>query len=105
VPAEDDLEAQAWANAFDNLQEIPACAITGASGSLFAGAGGLEVATAALALHEQSIPPTSGFESPAEGCELNLSSQARSTDFEYAVSAAFGVGGQSGALVLKRVQA
>ncbi len=105
VPAEDDMEAQAWGGAFGNLKEIPACAITGACGSLFAGAGGLEVATAALALHAQSVPPTAGFKSGAEGCDLNLSARARPTDFEYAVSAAFGVGGQSGALVLKRVQA
>jgi 3-oxoacyl-(acyl-carrier-protein) synthase len=104
VEAEDVLESAAWDRALENLPEIPACAITGANGSLFAGAGALEVATAALALHHQSIPPTAGFETPATGCRLNLSSDARDHAFEYALSAAFGVGGQSGALLLKRYE-
>jgi 3-oxoacyl-[acyl-carrier-protein] synthase II len=105
VATEDEMEAAAWLQALENLPKVPAASITGATGSLFAGAGALEVATAALSLHHQRIPPTAGFEAPASGCRLNLSNVAREHEFEYAVSAAFGVGGQSGAICLKRFQA
>jgi len=103
VPAEDDLEAAVWAKALGQAAEtIPAVAITGAIGSLFAGAGGVELAVAAMALHAQTVPPTVNFARPADGCRLSLSAQPRNAGIEYAVSGAFGTGGQSGACVLKR---
>jgi 3-oxoacyl-[acyl-carrier-protein] synthase II len=105
VAAEDALEANAWKMALgDRISEVPACAITGAIGSLFAGAGGVEVAVAAKALAEQTVPATCNLSTPAEGCGLNLSAQSRSGDFTYAITAAFTVGGQSAAVILKRAE-
>jgi 3-oxoacyl-[acyl-carrier-protein] synthase II len=105
VPGEDRCESLAWQQAMGQaLADIPAVAVTGATGSLYAGAGGIELATAALAIREQKVPPTVNFTAPAEGCGLLLSSEARSKDIEYVVTAAFSVGGQSGACVLKRIQ-
>jgi len=79
-------------------------AITGSLGSLFAGAGGVELAAAARALHSRCVPPTVNFSAAAPDCGLALASTARPGDFEYAVSAAFSVGGQSGACVLRRIE-
>jgi 3-oxoacyl-[acyl-carrier-protein] synthase II len=104
VAAEDDLEQQAWKNVFgDRLAEIPAFTVTGAIGSLFAGAGGAQLVATAKALAEQKVPASVNFSTAAEGCELNLASSTRDAEFEYAVSVSFTVGGQSAAVVLKRV--
>ena len=104
VAAEDALEQAAWKSIFgDRLAEIPAFTITGAIGSLFAGAGGAQLVAASKALATQTVPASVNFTAPATGCELNLSAETRSMEFEYVVSVAFTVGGQSAAVVLKRV--
>ena len=103
VPEEDRCEAAAWRNVFgDALATIPACAITGSVGSLFAGAGGVECAVAAMALKNQTVPPTVNHLSPAAGCELSFLAEPRASELEYVVTGAFSVGGQSGACVLRR---
>jgi len=105
VAGEDICETAEWRSVLGDLAErIPAVAVSGSVGSLFAGAGGMELAVAAKAMHSQTIPATVNFTSAAPDCGLNLRSEARSGDFEYAVSAAFSVGGQSGACVLRRIE-
>jgi len=105
VPGEDDLEAAAWHSALgDRAGEIPAVAVTGCVGLLFAGAGAVELAVAADALRTQRVPATVNFRAPAPSCPLNLSPEARPAALRHVVSAAFGVGGQSGAIVLRRAE-
>jgi 3-oxoacyl-[acyl-carrier-protein] synthase II len=104
VPGEDRLEAQAWHDALGGAAEgIPAFVITGSIGSLFAGAGGVEVAAAAMAISTQAVPPAVNF-AAADGCSLNLKPQARTGRVGCAVTAAFTTGGQSAAVVLRRYQ-
>jgi len=105
VAGEDAAEAEAWAAALGQaVGSVPAVALTGTVGSLYAGAGGVETIVATMALHTQTVPPTVNFTAPSDGCSLNLGSQQRSGPFDYAVSGAFSVGGQSGAVVLKTYQ-
>ena len=105
VPGEDNAEADAWSAALgQRVQTAPAVAVTGTVGSTYAGAGGIELIVAAMALHTQTVPPTVNFTAPAGGCRLNLSSRQRSGPFDTAVSGAFSIGGQSGAVVLKKYQ-
>lgn len=102
VTGEDAAESAAWAAALgDAVNTIPAVAISGAVGSLFAGHGGASLAVAAMALRQQVVPPTVNFASPAEGCRLRLSGAARPASIRYAVVGSYTVGGQSGACVLK----
>ena len=104
VPEEDRCEAAAWRAALgDRAGRVPAVAATGSVGSLFAGAGGMELAVAAMALHAGTVPPTANHTVAAEGCELGFVSKPRAADLACAVSGAFSVGGQSGACVLRRV--
>jgi len=103
VPSEDQREIDAWRAALGPAAEkIPAFAMTGAIGSLFAGAGGAGLAACAMALHTQTVPPTANFASRDGG--LNLAARPRPAKMQYAVSGAFSVGGQSGAIVLRRVE-
>jgi 3-oxoacyl-[acyl-carrier-protein] synthase II len=105
VPEEDLCEARAWREALgDAAGDTRFAAVTGAVGSLFAGAGGVQLATAAMAIRSQTVPPTVNFTVPAEGCELGLSDSSRSADIRYVLTGAFSVGGQSAACVLKRVE-
>lgn len=101
VPGEDICECRAWRDALGPaVENIPAVAVTGMIGSLFAGAGGAQLAAAALALDSQTVPPTRNFDSCAEACGLSLSGQPRQREIKYAVSGVFSIGGQSAALVL-----
>lgn len=102
---EDLAEADSWRKALgDRAASVPAAALTGMIGSLFAGAGGVSVATAAMALHEQVVPPTVNFRSAAKGCELNLQPHPRQAKLNYVVAGSFSIGGQSGACVLKKYE-
>jgi 3-oxoacyl-[acyl-carrier-protein] synthase II len=106
VPGEDACEAAAWRAAMNGrLQKVFALAMTGSIGSLFAGAGGVEIAAAAMALHTQIVPPTVNFSSPAAGCDLRLLDAARPAELHCAVTGAYSVGGQSAAVVLRRYAA
>ncbi len=106
VPAEDAAETAAWTRALgDRAGDIPAAAVTGTIGSLFAGAGGAELAAACMCLREQTVPPTVNHESPAEDGALIFLSHPESANIEYLVTGAFATGGQSAAAVLKRYEA
>jgi 3-oxoacyl-[acyl-carrier-protein] synthase II len=103
VPGEDAAEAAEWKKALgDKLASIPAVSFTSLTGTMFAGGGSCQLALAAKAVEQQIVPPTINFEKPASGCELNLSATARKKEIRYAVVGAFTVGGQSGAVVLKK---
>jgi len=105
VPGEDRLEARAWREALGDIAEkTPAFAMTGAVGSLFAGAGGVELAAAAMALDTQTVPPTANFAAADDACPMGLSRERRDGRISYALTAAFGIGGQSAACVLKRYE-
>jgi 3-oxoacyl-[acyl-carrier-protein] synthase II len=102
VPGEDASEADEWRQALgERVKSVPAVAFTGATGSLFGGVGGVQVAAAAMAIHHGVVPPTPRFACRAAGCDLDLAPHARQAKIRCAVTAAFTVGGQSSACVLK----
>ena len=103
VPAEDATEVAEWNCALGPAAKtIPAVSMTGATGLMFAGMSGMQLAIAAKCLAEQTIPPTVNFDRPAKNCHMNLSSEPRSGKLEYVVTGAYTIGGQSGACVLRR---
>jgi 3-oxoacyl-[acyl-carrier-protein] synthase II len=103
VPEEDRREAECWRAALGAAAErVPVVALTGAIGSLFAGAGGPELAVAAMAVREQRVPVSVNFRQAADGCELNVSRESRPAAIRHVVTGAFSIGGQSGACVLRR---
>ncbi len=105
VPGEDRLEAEAWHAALGAAAErVPAFAVTGATGSLFAGAGAVELAAGAMAIAGQVVLPTVNFAAPAAGPALALAPEPRHAALRHVVSGAFSIGGQSAAVVLKRCE-
>jgi 3-oxoacyl-[acyl-carrier-protein] synthase II len=105
VPGEDAAEAAEWTAALgERAANLPATSFTGATGSMFAGAGGVQLALAAKMLAEQTVPPTVNFSAGADRCDMNFADQPRETKLEHVVVGAFTVGGQSGATVLRRAK-
>ena len=66
-------------------------------------AGALEFAATALALHNQTIPPTANFEEADSDCDLDfVPNTARNAPIEKALSSSFAFGGLNAVLVLGR---
>ncbi len=105
VPAEDLAEAAALHEALGRRAgTVPVVPVTGALGNLFAGAGAVNLAVAAMALRRQTVPPAVNCEHADPACELNVPQQPLQTELRYALCAGFAVGGQSAAAVLKRYE-
>ena len=105
VPEEDAAEARAIHEVFgDHADRVAVVPLTGSMGNLFAGAGGVDMAVAAMALHRQTIPPVVNCDRPASDCPLNMPAAQIEGVLDYALCASATVGGQSGAVILKRCE-
>lgn len=99
-PDWDAAEAAALRALFgDRLATLPVLSIKALVGNCGAGAGGLEVAIAAKALHEQTIPAIINRDQPLEGLS-GQSLESRQTTLRHALVFSTGLGGQNTALVL-----
>ena len=69
------------------------------------GAGGIiEVIACVKALCTQTVPPTINLENADPECDLDyVPNTARTKDMTYAMSNAFGFGGQNSSIILKRI--
>jgi 3-oxoacyl-[acyl-carrier-protein] synthase II len=104
VPGEDLAEATEWKIALgEKATTVPAFSFTGSMGTLYAGTAGMQLALAGKAMTDGVLPPTVNHDQPAEGCDLNFASQARELNLNCVICGAYTVGGQSGAVVLKKV--
>lgn len=73
------------------------------TGHLLGGAGGVELAACALALHHQVVPPTINLENADPDCDLDyVPNQAREAKINTALSNSFGFGGTNASLILSR---
>jgi 3-oxoacyl-[acyl-carrier-protein] synthase II len=96
-------EARAMVRLFgDSLANIPVVSIKGAIGTALGGAPAIQIASAALALHNQVIPPTVNWQYPDPECPFRLSNQARPVEHERTLVNAHGLGGVNAAVILRR---
>ncbi len=73
------------------------------TGHLLGAAGGLESGLLALAVREQTLPPTLNLDNPGEECDLDfVPHEARKSEIRCALSNSFGFGGTNGALIMRR---
>ena len=74
------------------------------TGHLLGAAGGIEAVFSALALHEQTAPPTINLAKPDPQCDLDyVPNQARRMPINVVLSNSFGFGGTNGSLVLRKI--
>jgi 3-oxoacyl-[acyl-carrier-protein] synthase II len=104
TPFNDKLETMAIKRLFgDHAYRLAVSSTKSMTGHLLGGAGGLEAGFTALALRDQTIPPTINYETPDPECDLDyVPNQARPRQMEYALSNSFGFGGTNAALLFKR---
>jgi 3-oxoacyl-[acyl-carrier-protein] synthase II len=70
------------------------------TGHLLGGAGGIEMATCALAIRDSVIPPTINLENPGEECDLDYTPNvAREKKVGIALNNSFGFGGHNATVV------
>jgi len=99
-PAGDEMEARALKRVFgERLPETPLCAPKAAFGEAAGAAGALSAVVAGLALQQQALPPTAGFDSARNGLRLSGNSEPISGD--YALINAFGCDGNNASMVIR----
>lgn len=75
------------------------------TGHLLGASGSLEAIISALAIIDQTLPPTINYETPDPNCDLDyVPNQPRKTNVVNVMSNSFGFGGHNATLVLSRYQ-
>jgi len=104
IPADDLAEAKAIRAALGEAAcEIPVWPTKSMLSNTGAAGGAVDVIAAVCAMNDGRIPAAINCDEKAEGCELNILSQPRETDIRYALSCSYTYGGQTAAVVLKRI--
>jgi minimal PKS chain-length factor (CLF/KS beta) len=105
VPEWDALEVSAIKQALGkHATTVPVTAPKSMVGRLYAGGASLDVAAAALAMRDGTIPPTINLDEPGEGFDLDFVTSARKAQLGTVLVLARGYGGFNAALVLRRVE-
>jgi 3-oxoacyl-[acyl-carrier-protein] synthase II len=104
TPQGDLSEAHALRTVFGTDAPPPASSVKPATGHMVGGAGTLNVAVAAMAIHDGVIPPTLNHEQPRPGCEYDWTpGAARELPVHHALAVARGLEGQNAVLALRSV--
>jgi len=103
IAADDLAEARAIEAALGEAsREIPVWPTKSMLSNTGAASGAIDVIAAICAMTEGKIPAARNCDRQANGCNLNIASQAQQTDINYALCCSYTYGGQTAALVLKK---
>ncbi|MHC5082373.1 MAG: beta-ketoacyl-[acyl-carrier-protein] synthase family protein [Planctomycetota bacterium] len=105
IPEDDKAEVAGLKAVFgDGLKDISVWPIKSMVSHTGAAAGGIDLVATSLAIANQKIGPAINFTSPAEGCELNIATEATDKTINYALCCGYSSGGQTAAVVLKKYE-
>jgi len=104
--ANDVMETRGIKLAFEEAAyKIPISSSKGAVGHLLGGSGAIGVVMTALTLNYQTLPPSVNLEQPDCECDLDyIQEKPRNRKVEWAITNAFGFGGNNACLVLKNYE-
>ncbi len=104
TPVGDRTETQAVKATFGaHARSLVFASTKSMTGHLLGAAGGLETAVAALAVHDDVIPPTINLDNPDPECDLDCApNAARTTTVRAALNNSFGFGGTNATIILKK---
>jgi 3-oxoacyl-[acyl-carrier-protein] synthase II len=104
TPYNDKFETLAIKNTFgDHAYKLAVSSTKSMTGHALGAAGGIEAVFSALAIHNNTLPPTINYENPDPDCDLDyVPNEPRQAQVEYALSNSFGFGGTNACLVFKR---
>jgi len=83
--------------------EIPVFSLKSMTGHMLAASGALEAAITMISMCEGTIPPTINLTERDPKCDLDIVTELRKADIEYAISNSFGFGGVNAVLVMKKI--
>jgi 3-oxoacyl-[acyl-carrier-protein] synthase II len=102
TPLNDAAESKAIRKVFGE-HRVAVSSTKSMTGHLLGGAGAVEAAATALAIHEGTLPPTINLDDPDPECDLNhVANEPREQPVSLALSNSFGFGGQNAVLALRR---
>ncbi len=100
---DDQAEATGIQNALGNaVKDIPVLPIKSMASNTGAASGSLDLIAAVNAINDSTIPAAINFDSPQDGCSLNISKQKQEKQISYALCTSYTFGGQTAAIVLKK---
>ena len=105
IPEDDKAEVAGLKAVFgDALANISVWPIKSMISHTGAAAGALDLVATAMAIDNQKIGPAINFTAPADGCDLNISTEAMDKEINYALCCGYSFGGQTAAVVLKKYE-
>lgn len=99
----DLYETQAIKTVFGKQTKAAVSSTKSMTGHLLGGAGGVEAVAIVKAVLEDFMPPTIGYQTPDEACDLDyITEGGRKQKVRYAMSNSLGFGGHNGTLIVKK---
>jgi 3-oxoacyl-[acyl-carrier-protein] synthase II len=101
----DKLETAAIKTVFgDHAYKLAVSSTKSMTGHLLGAAGAVEAAIGALAIQNQTAPPTINYQTPDPECDLDyVPNNPRQAEINVVVSNSFGFGGHNASIVLRKV--
>ncbi len=104
IPADDLAEAKAIQAALgEATAKTPVWPTKSMLSNTGAACGVIDVIAIVCAINDGRIPAAKNCDKEAEGCNLNISNQPQEKDIRYALSCSYTYGGQTAAIILKKV--
>lgn len=107
TPMGDTIETNAIKSLFgDHAYQMAVTSTKGATGHMMGAGGVTETIACIKAVQEGVVPPTMNLNTPDDECDLNyVPNKAEKRDVRYAMTNAFGFGGQNSSLIIGRYDA
>lgn len=107
TPMGDTIETNAIKSLFgDHAYQMAVTSTKGATGHMMGAGGVTETIACIKAVQEGVIPPTMNLNTPDEACDLNyVPNKAEKRDVRYAMTNAFGFGGQNSSVIIGKYEA
>jgi 3-oxoacyl-[acyl-carrier-protein] synthase II len=106
TPYNDKFETLAIKQAFgEHAYKLAVSSTKSMTGHALGAAGGIEAVISVLAIHNNTLPPTTNYKTPDPDCDLDyIPNEPRQTSVDYVLSNSFGFGGTNACLIFKRFE-
>jgi len=104
-PVLDTVEVSTIKRVFgDRSYSVPVSSIKGVTGNPLAAGGPFQLTACALAIREQTIPPTANYQTPDTNCDLDfVPNRLRKAKVDCAIINVRGLGGSASTMVVNRI--